>query len=71
MRESKIEHRYFKKNHEDFNAQEVSGPYCHVVQEFGVGWFSSSPATSSWLRRTLDAQILLFIMCAKQNFVQF
>lgn len=63
----------YQKTLEDFNAQEVSGPYCHMVQEFGVGWFSSSPATSSWLRRTLGAQISLFFMCAKQEFeaVQF
>lgn len=63
----------YQKNHEDFNAQEVSGPYCHMVEEFGVGLFSSSPATSSWLRRTLGAQILLFFMCVKQKFasVQF
>lgn len=63
----------YQKNLEDFNAQEVSGPYCHMVEEFVVGLFSSSSATSSWLRRTLGAQILLFFMCVKQKFasVQF
>lgn len=52
-----------KKNHENFNVQKMSGPYCNIVWEFVVGLFSSSAATSSWSVRNLGAQTLLFFVC--------